>query len=235
MIIQGHEVIARILVGSRAYGTDIEGSDWDYKGVFIQDPLHLFLNGPIKIIEISEDEIYYELGYFAGLCLHQNPTILEMLYAPEDCVEYTTEHWRRFQNKRHLVLAKKARHAYKGYISKELKELTRGPKQAAHIYRLYFTALTVAKYAEVRLRLSPSTLAFVKDMRQAVYIDRDAIRSAERPMMEEIDAAFAASTLPDEPDTEKIMEKVLDIKKEYFKQYDNTRRYSEDIKAPDVR
>lgn len=233
MIIQGHEIIAKILVGSRAYGTDIEGSDWDFKGVFIQDPLHLFLNGPIKIIEISEDEIYYELGYFAGLCLHQNPTILEMLYAPEDCIVYTTEHWRRFQNKRDLILSKKARHAYKGYIAKEIKELTRGHKQEAHILRLALTARLVADLGKVCVKLPPAMLECVRRVRNGEWTQEWTLSQVE-DIVKKVDTDFASSQIRDEPDVEKVMEKVLDIKKEYFKRYDNTRRYSEDIKAPDV-
>jgi predicted nucleotidyltransferase len=234
MDINGHDIIAKILVGSRAYGTEIEGSDWDYKGVYIQDPLDLFLNGQKNFIKVSEDEIYYELGYFANLCLNQNPTILEMLYAPEDCVVYSTEHWRRFINKRDLILSKKARHAYKGYITKEIKELTRGPKQAAHISRLFYVAVKISTEHTVVVRLEGSTLNIHKHIR-AGTIDPGKVGQRVAHDLSELDTLFDKSTLRENPDTEKILEKVLDIKKEYFKRYDNTRRYSEDLKAPDVR
>ena len=234
MQIQKHDIIAKILVGSRAYGTEIEGSDWDYKGVFIQDPLDLFLNGPKKIIEISEDEIYYELGYFATMCLSQNPTILEMLYAPEDCVIHSSEHWRRFQNKRDLILSKKAIHAYRGYIYKEIKELTRGNKQAMHILRAAMTARWVALEHTVKVRLPAAQLSVLQRVRAGEWTMESVVKEAGA-LIDKMVEDFATSTLRDEPDREKIEEKVMDIKKEYFKRYDNTRRYSEDIKAPDVR
>lgn len=231
MRIDGHDIIAKILVGSRAYGTEIEGSDWDYKGVFIQDPLDLFLNGQKNFIKVSEDEIYYELGYFASLCLNQNPTILEMLYASEECVVYTTEHWRRFVNKRDLILSKKARHSYKGYIAKELKELTRGGKQVAHIFRLTHQAFLIARHHTIHVKPEP----VIVDLLRRLRAGEAASWWVTEKNVDMVDSVFNKSSLREEPDTEKILEKVKDIKTEYFKRYDNSRRYSEDIQVADVR
>ncbi len=54
MKIQGHEVIFKALIGSHAYGTNVEGSDYDYKGVYIQDPKDVYVNGYKEQLDISK-------------------------------------------------------------------------------------------------------------------------------------------------------------------------------------
>ncbi len=75
------------VAGSHAYGTAIEGSDEDRRGVFIAP--RAFLLG-LDIIEQTSDErgdqIYYELGRFVSLLLRNNPNALELLAMPEDCI-----------------------------------------------------------------------------------------------------------------------------------------------------
>lgn len=156
-----------------------------------------------------------------------------MLYAPDECVVHSTEHWRRFQNKRELILSKVARHSYKGYIAKELKEFTRGPKQGAHIARLLFTANTIATQGIVRVRLHDAELAIVRNIRAGKISLESVVTLAEQGMAK-LDELFKSATILEVSDVKKVKEKVLDIKKEYFKRYDNTRRYSEDIQTPDV-
>lgn len=234
MRINGHDIIAKVLVGSRAYGIDIEGSDWDYKGVFIQDPLDLFLNGEKRSLKVSEDEMYYELGHFANLCLGQNPSILEILYAPDNCVIYSTEHWRRFQNKKDLILSKKAQYSYMGYIRKALAEETKSPKQRAHILRLAWGAINIARLKTLPIACIYKDRIVLMDIRSGAMNEKEAIYWINS-FVSDIEKEFSKSSLREEPDREKILEKVKDIKTEYSKQYDNTRRYSEDLQAADVR
>ena len=88
MHIEGHKILFKTLVGSHSYGTNIESSDFDYKGVFIQDIKDAYINGYKEEIQISKDEIYFELGKFISYCSNGNATYLELLYAPENCIQY---------------------------------------------------------------------------------------------------------------------------------------------------
>ena len=75
------------VAGSHAYGTAIDGSDEDRRGVFIATPG--LLTGLDSIEQVSDersDQVYYELGRFMDLCLKNNPNTLELLGMPDDCV-----------------------------------------------------------------------------------------------------------------------------------------------------
>ena len=77
------------VAGSHAYGTAVEGSDEDRRGVFVAP--ESFIGGLGSIEQVADernDEVYYELGRFVELLLRNNPNVLELLASPEDCVRY---------------------------------------------------------------------------------------------------------------------------------------------------
>lgn len=77
------------VAGSHAYGTAIEGSDEDRRGVFVAP--RSFLAGLDAIEQVADernDQVYYELGHFVSLLLKNNPNALELLAMPDDCIRY---------------------------------------------------------------------------------------------------------------------------------------------------
>ena len=75
--------------GSHAYGTNIETSDKDIGGVFIcpEDMIHGLRSSYIEQVDDEKhDTVYYELGRWIELLMKSNPTALESLFVPEDCV-----------------------------------------------------------------------------------------------------------------------------------------------------
>jgi len=85
-------VLLDAVSGSRAYGTQIPESDWDYRGIFIAE-LDDYLCGdfPEQISDEMNDVTYYEVGRFFELLIKNNPNILELLNVPEDCVNFRHE------------------------------------------------------------------------------------------------------------------------------------------------
>jgi len=97
------KVLYEIKSGSQLYGLQTKDSDTDYIGVYIEDTFEEFLN-PFKTkdeIDMSiRDKIdnkntnkaidrkFFHLKKFILLCSECNPAVLEMLFAPEDCIEY---------------------------------------------------------------------------------------------------------------------------------------------------
>lgn len=81
-----HNIIFKTIVGSHAYGTNIEGSDKDIKGIYIQSPESVLTHGYQEQVTVNKDEVYYELRRFINLACGGNPTVLELLYSPEDCI-----------------------------------------------------------------------------------------------------------------------------------------------------
>ncbi|MBC6610108.1 nucleotidyltransferase domain-containing protein [Hymenobacter sp. BT507] len=75
--------------GSRAYGTHLPHSDTDLKGVFILPEAEFYgLDYVPQVANDTNDEVFYELRRFVELLLKNNPTMLELLGTPEDCVVY---------------------------------------------------------------------------------------------------------------------------------------------------
>ena len=75
--------------GSKAFGLATEKSDTDIRGVFYL-PKEMFygLEYIPQVSNETNDEVYYEIGRFVELLLKNNPNILEILAAPEDCILY---------------------------------------------------------------------------------------------------------------------------------------------------
>jgi predicted nucleotidyltransferase len=123
MKIQGHEILFKTLVGSHSYGTNIEGSDHDYKGVFIQDPKDKYLNGYKDELEVHKDEKYFEIEKFLIACSTGNPTQLELLYAPKECIEYISPLFKKeVMSIRDLFLTKTLRHSFASYATEQIRK-----------------------------------------------------------------------------------------------------------------
>ncbi len=98
------KVLFKIKSGSHLYGLNTPTSDLDYVGVYVEDSFEDFIdpfntkdemdmsikskkeNG--KNDKDAVDEKYFHIKKFIKLCADNNPNILEMLFAPEDCIEY---------------------------------------------------------------------------------------------------------------------------------------------------
>ncbi len=122
MEIRGNRVIFKALVGSHSYGTNIEGSDEDFKGVFIQDLKDIAEDGYKEQIDIGKDEVYYELRRFLELCATGNPTMLELLYTPDSCIVYKDPLFDKVLAQRKSFLSKSCRHSFGGYAISQIKK-----------------------------------------------------------------------------------------------------------------
>lgn len=75
--------------GSHMYHLNIETSDIDVGGVFIcpkEMLLGLRSNYQEQIADEKNDTVFYEFGRWIELLMKANPTALESLFAPKDCI-----------------------------------------------------------------------------------------------------------------------------------------------------
>ena len=75
--------------GSHMYHLNVEGSDEDTGGVFIcpHDMLYGLRSEYVEqVADEKNDTVFYEFGRWIELLLKSNPTALESLFAPEDCI-----------------------------------------------------------------------------------------------------------------------------------------------------
>lgn len=118
----GNTIIFGCIVGSHAYGTNVEGSDVDRKWVYVQSAEDLFINGYKPQIEISKDEVAFELSRFLELCQKANPTILELLFSPNDCILYKHVAFDRILSIRKEFLTKQCRFSFGGYAVSQIEK-----------------------------------------------------------------------------------------------------------------
>ena len=91
-------ILFEAISGSRAYGTNMPHSDTDLKGVFVLPEEQFFgLDYIPQIANETNDEVFYELRRFVELLLKNNPTVLELLGTPADCVIYKHPLFEQFQ------------------------------------------------------------------------------------------------------------------------------------------
>ncbi|MDQ2770108.1 MAG: nucleotidyltransferase domain-containing protein [Bacteroidota bacterium] len=82
-------ILFEAVSGSRAYGTSLPHSDTDLKGVFVLPEAQFFgLDYLPQVANDTNDEVFYELRRFVELLLKNNPTVLELLGTPADCIIY---------------------------------------------------------------------------------------------------------------------------------------------------
>ncbi|MCU0355106.1 MAG: nucleotidyltransferase domain-containing protein, partial [Cytophagales bacterium] len=115
-------LIFKAIVGSQSYGTATPTSDIDHKGVYMQPVDDLISFDYKEQIEISKDEVYYEVRRFLQLLQSANPTVLELLYSPEDCIVQTSPQFERIVQNRHRFLTQKCLHSFGGYAIAQIKK-----------------------------------------------------------------------------------------------------------------
>lgn len=199
-------VIFRCVVGSRAYGLEHEGSDYDRRGIYLpRAERHWSLVGvPEQIESHARQEGYWEVQKFLTLALKSNPTVLECLYTPlvEDCTPLAAE----IVAARESFLSRLAYQTYNGYVLSQFRRFqaevrNHGAikwKHVMHLMRLLLEGIRVLREGRVAVR--------VEEHRDELL----AIRRGERTWEEidswrvqlhaEFDAALDTTTLPERPD-----------------------------------
>lgn len=109
--------------GSQAYGTAIPTSDIDYAGVYIQDIDDILGFGyKEQINDDKNDTVFYEVKRFLELVASNNPTILELLNTPEDCILYKHPLIGEIIEQRDQFITKKCSNSFGGYAIQQIKK-----------------------------------------------------------------------------------------------------------------
>lgn len=113
-------IIFEAVSGSRAYGLEGPQSDTDIRGVFImpQEDFYGF-DYVEQVTDETNDTVYYELKKFISLLARNNPTVLEMLYSPEQCIR--VEHPLFTRIKGEELLTKLCSDSFAKYAASQVK------------------------------------------------------------------------------------------------------------------
>ncbi len=116
--------------GSHAYGTNVEGSDHDFKGVCIPTiDYFLGFNRRFEQLERSanaghpHDLVIMSLSKFAALAAECNPNIIEILHVNDKDVWHIDEFGEELRAMRDMFISTKARHTFSGYAHAQLHRI----------------------------------------------------------------------------------------------------------------
>lgn len=112
-----------VIRGSHAYGTNIETSDVDYSGVFCQS-LDDILGNSYKeqINDDNNDIVIYEIRRFLNLISTNNPTVLELLNTPEDCIIYKHPIFDLVLEQKEKFISKICSNSFGGYAKQQISK-----------------------------------------------------------------------------------------------------------------
>ena len=119
----GAKPLLLVIRGSHAYGTNIETSDTDYAGVFIQSQEDIFgFNYKEQINDDTNDTVIYEIKRFLQLLASNNPTVLELLNTPEDCIIYKDPIFDLILENRDKFITKVCAKSFGGYGKMQIQK-----------------------------------------------------------------------------------------------------------------
>lgn len=119
------KTIYLVRAGSHSYGTNIEGSDTDYKGICIP-PKQYYLGCQNKFEQAElhdPDTVIYEITKFFRLAADNNPNCLEALFVDPEDIIYCNFLGAKLLDSRDLFLSKRIKFTMSGYAISQLKRI----------------------------------------------------------------------------------------------------------------
>lgn len=159
-------VILEAITGSRAYGMDTPESDTDTLGIWVS-PINRIIGldglgdkGSTKVAS-EADNVYHEIGKFCRKAITCNPTLLELLWIPQDGLLVKTPEGEMLREIREAFLhTDGVKNSYAGYAYQQALKLTKRPdhhrysKHARHCFRLLLQAEQLLATGFMRVKLN---------------------------------------------------------------------------------
>ena len=118
------KILFLCLGGSHSYGTNIETSDIDIRGVALPTISDLLGFTNFEQFQDKEtDTVIYSLPKFITLVSNCNPNVIEMLFCKEEHYFYVSPLGKKLLENRHLFLTKRAIYTFGGYAHAQLNRL----------------------------------------------------------------------------------------------------------------
>jgi len=115
--------ILECISGSHAYGIATPESDVDTRGIFRVHPEDFMslVRPPKQVTDNEDDTTFWELRRYFELAAECNPNIIELLFTPEDCINFISPAGRKLLDNRNLFISKRAYHTFSGYAHSQIK------------------------------------------------------------------------------------------------------------------
>lgn len=112
------KILVKHYAGSKAYGTNIETSDTDFRGIFLADRIEVstpFFNVQEWVDKNEEDTKLFELNFFINLACDNNPNILETLFVDNSDIVLNSPEYSYLREHNNMFLTKKLAHTTSSY------------------------------------------------------------------------------------------------------------------------
>ena len=120
----GNNVIMIGLGGSHAYGTNVEGSDVDVRGIALNSKSDILGGSNFEqVVHESTDTTIYSLNKIIGLLSNCNPNTIEMLGLKPEHYIYLHSIGKELLDNRKMFLSKRALYSFGGYATAQLRRL----------------------------------------------------------------------------------------------------------------
>ena len=120
----GNKIILLTLGGSWAYGTNIETSDVDIRGIALNSKEELLTNVNFEQrVNEATDTTIYSFNKIISLLSNVNPNTIEILGCKPEHYLYLSPIGRELLDNKNMFLSKKCVHAFAGYANAQLRRL----------------------------------------------------------------------------------------------------------------
>ncbi|OOM05881.1 nucleotidyltransferase domain-containing protein [Clostridium saccharobutylicum] len=120
----GKNIIYLTLSGSIGYGTNLDNSDIDLRGITIERKENMYGFQSFEQFEDTEtDTVIYGLKKFVSLALKGNPNILELLGTKDEHIIYMNKYGEVLRKNRELFLSKRIIYTFGNYATAQLRRL----------------------------------------------------------------------------------------------------------------
>lgn len=164
------------LGGSYAYGTYLDGSDIDVRGIAMHSKRDQILStGFDQVVDVKTDTTIYSLDKIVMLLANSNPNTIEILGVKPEHVIYADDIGRELLKRKEMFLSKRCVNSFMGYANQQLYRLQQKSLVAmseeefnAHICRtLYFMT------EELKNKYNMDGISFHLDSNKHIVLDLD--------------------------------------------------------------
>lgn len=120
----GKNIIMLGLGGSHAYGTNVDGSDVDIRGIALNTKEDVLGGGGFEqVVHEATDTTIYSLNKIIGLLTNCNPNTIELLGLRPEHYLYLAPIGKELLDNRKMFLSKRALYSFGGYATAQLRRL----------------------------------------------------------------------------------------------------------------